>query len=165
MRDARFWIEHLGLEPHPEGGYYRQSYKSGEIIDDLPERYAGPRAFSTAIYFLLQHPNFSAFHRIASDELWHFYAGSPLTVWIISPEGALSTLRLGPNPEQGQSFQGVSPAGSWFASAPDEPGSWALVGCTVAPGFDFADFELAERDKLAAEYPQHRELIERLTRG
>lgn len=164
MRDARFWIERLGLEPHPEGGHYRQTYKSPETTGTLPARYSGPRAFSTAIYFLLEHPEVSAFHRILSDEVWHFYDGGPLTVWMISPGGGLSTLHLGPGVENGQVFQGVVPAGYWFASAPDAPG-YTLVGCTVAPGFDFADFELAERAKLAAEYPQHRELIGKLTRG
>lgn len=163
MKNADFWIEQLGLEPHPEGGYYRQTYQSGEMTGGLPERYAGPRAFSTAIYFLLEHPHFSAFHRIASDELWHFYAGSALKVWMISPQGTLSTLELGPDPSQGQSFQGVVPAGYWFASALETPGGYALVGCTVAPGFDFADFELARREELAAIYPQHRSLIERLS--
>lgn len=163
MPNAAFWIQHLGLEPHPEGGYYRQTYRSAETVSNLPPRYGGPRAFSTAIYFLLEQPQVSAFHRIASDEVWHFYQGDPLTVWMISPEGELSTLHLGPQPEAGQVFQGVVPAGYWFAATLAPSGRYALVGCTVAPGFEFADFELGQRERLVHLYPQHAELIRRLT--
>ncbi|MCS7067208.1 MAG: cupin domain-containing protein [Meiothermus sp.] len=166
MHSAKFWVDYLGLAAHPEGGFYRQTYKADEAIAEphLPHRYKGQRPFSTAIYFLLEHPDFSAFHRLTSDEVWHFYTGSSLTLWLISPLGELSRLHLGPDPGQGQSFQQVVPAGYWFAASLDAPQTFALVGCTIAPGFDFADFELAQRAQLAQQFPQHRDLIERLTR-
>ncbi len=166
MYNAQSWVKHLGLQPHLEGGFYRQTYVSNELIaqSHLPPRYNGQRAFSTAIYFLLEHPDFSAFHRLKSDEIWHFYAGASLTLWLISPQGALSFLFLGPDPSQGHHFQATVPAGYWFAASLDTPGTYALVGCTMAPGFEFADFELAQREELARQFPQHRSLIEQLTR-
>ena len=164
-RDARYWIEKLHLEPHPEGGYFRQTYRAEMMIahEVLPE-FSGDRAVSTAIYFLLEGKNFSAFHRLLSDEIWHFYAGSALQVHVIDPAGAYSCIRLGGDAEAGQVFQAVVPAGCWFASHVEDWKSWALVGCTVAPGFDFADFEMAKRATLVKEYPQHQTIIESLTR-
>lgn len=162
---ARYWIDHLGLEPHPEGGYFRQTYRAERIIPrEALSGFTGPRAASTAIYFLLEGKNFSAFHRLQSDEVWHFYAGSPLTIHVIEPSGSYSEISLGNDPDAEQVFQAVVPAGCWFASHVADWNSWALVGCTVAPGFDFADFEIAEREELLKRYPQHREIIERLTR-
>lgn len=165
--DAKHWIERLRLEPHPEGGYFRQTYRSELIIPPqaMPSSFNGPRAVSTAIYFLLEGNNFSAFHRLRSDEMWHFYAGSPLLVHVIEPAGKHSTIFLGTNLEVEQEPQAVVRAGCWFASHAWDWKSWALVGCTVAPGFDFEDFELGKRAELVAAYPQHRALIERLTRG
>ena len=163
--DARYWIERLHLEPHPEGGYYRQTYKSELVIprESLP-RHSGPRAASTAIYFLMEGTDFSAFHRLRSDEVWHFYAGSPLLVHVLDSAGGYLSLLLGNDPDAGQVFQAVVPAGGWFASHVVDWNSWALVGCTVAPGFDFADFELAKRDQLIEQHNEHRSLIEGLTR-
>jgi predicted cupin superfamily sugar epimerase len=160
-KNAQYWIEQLGLSPHPEGGYYRVTYKSDLTIarSALPNRYQGDRSASTAIYFLLAGNDFSAFHRIASDEVWHFYAGSTLVVYVIDAEGNRSELQLGD-----RAFQGVVKAGCWFASRLKEPSGFALVGCTVAPGFEFADFELAARSELIRTYPSHRNLIEELTR-
>ena len=161
--DARYWIQKLKLDPHPEGGYYRQTYKSELQISaaSLP----GPRAASTAIYFLLEGENFSAFHRLRSDELWHFYAGSPLLVHVIDRAGSYSTLLLGNDPGAGQAFQAAVPAEHWFASHVADWNSWALVGCTVAPGFEFADFEIAHRAELIGQHPQHQAIIQRLTRS
>lgn len=166
-KDANYWIERLSLERHPEGGFFRQTYRSNMIIaeDALPEGFIGARAASTAIYFLLDGDNFSAFHRLRSDEMWHFYAGSPLTVHVIDTLGKHSSILLGDDLDSGQSFQAVVRAGCWFASHVADWRSWALVGCTVAPGFDFEDFEMAKREELAREFPQHREIIERLTRA
>ena len=165
-KDAAYWIDRLGLAAHPEGGHYRVTYRSEQSIDKsvLPPAFHGERPASTAIYFLLSGKEFSAFHRIASDELWHFYAGAPLTVHMIHSDGRYSELLLGQEPEAGETFQGLAEAGCWFGATVQDAESFALVGCTVAPGFDFADFELAERSRLAALYPEHRELIERLTR-
>lgn len=163
-KDAQYWIHHLGLSPHPEGGYYRATYKSDLTIvrNALPSGYQGDRSASTAIYFLLDEGNFSAFHRIASDEVWHFYTGSSLLVYVIDPEGNYFELHLGS--DEGEVFQAVVKAGSWFASRVRDAAGFALVGCTVAPGFDFADFELGVRSELIRTFPAHRKLIEELTR-
>ena len=131
----------------------------------LPAGFTGARAASTAIYFLLEGKNFSAFHRLRSDEVWHLYAGEALVVHVIEPDGNYSAIGLGTDLEAGQVLQAVVRAGCWFASHVADWKSFALVGCTVAPGFDFADFEMAKREELAARYPQHRELIEQLTRA
>ena len=163
-KDAQYWINHLDLSPHPEGGYYRATYKSDLTIarSALPSSYQGDRSASTAIYFLLDEGNFSAFHRIASDEVWHFYAGSSLVVYVIDAEGNYSELHL--RDGSGEVFQAVVKAGCWFASRVKNAAGFALVGCTVAPGFDFADFELAARSELIRTFPAHRKLIEELTR-
>ncbi len=165
-KGARYWIERLQLEAHPEGGYFRQTYRSDVVLaqEALPTGFTGTRAVSTAIYFLLQGKNFSAFHRLRSDEVWHFYAGEPLVVHVIQPKGEYSQIFLGRDFEAGQVLQAVVPAGCWFASHVADWESFAVVGCTVAPGFDFEDFELGKREELAAKYPQHREVIQRLTR-
>jgi hypothetical protein len=163
-KDAQYWIKYLNLSPHPEGGYYRATYKSDLTIvrSALPSSYQGDRSASTAIYFLLDGRDFSAFHRIASDEVWHFYAGSSLVVYVIDPDGNYSELHLGS--DEGEVFQAVVKAGCWFASRVKDGAGFALVGCTVAPGFEFADFELATRSQLIATYPAHQKLIEELTR-
>ena len=149
MKAFRNWIESLQLAKHPEGGYYRETYRSQATVGD--------RSVSTAIYFLLPATEVSVFHRIKSDELWHFYAGHPLTIHCIAPDGPYSAITLGAtNP------QSVVPAGCWFGATVES--DYALVGCTVAPGFDFRDFEMAERATLLATYPQYRPIIERLTK-
>jgi len=168
VSDAKYWIEKLGLHPHPEGGFYRVGYTSPLAF--APKGFAGPRPVSTAIYFLLSNQGdagagcFSAFHRLKSDEMWHFYAGGPLAVHGIAEDGQYFRLLLGSDAEAGQRFQAVVPAGCWFASEPLLAHSFALVGCTVSPGFDFADFELARRDELSAQFPMLLELIGRFTR-
>jgi uncharacterized protein len=165
--NAKHWIEKLRLEPHPEGGYFRQTYRSEVMIarEALPPRFSGPRAASTAIYFLLEGEHFSAFHRLRSDEVWHFYAGSPLVVEMIEAAGSRSSILLGDDSDAGQMFQAVVRAGCWFASHVADWKGWSLVGCTVAPGFDFADFEMAKQEELVKRYSQHREIITKLTRG
>ncbi len=166
MDTATYWIDKLGLQAHPEGGYYREVYRAQEAIagSHLPARFGGARLFSTSIYFLLCRGQFSALHRIKSDELWHFYAGDPLRISVIGPSGAARELLLGPSLHRGESFQQVVPAEAWFGAALESASEFALVGCTVAPGFDFADFELADRARLLAEFPQHEALVTRLTR-
>jgi hypothetical protein len=163
--EAQHWIDRLNLEPHPEGGYFHETYRAALTLprSAIPG-HGGDRAASTAIYFLLAGDQFSAFHRIRSDELWHFYAGSGLIVHVIEPGGSYQQLLLGSSADQGEQFQAVVPAGCWFGSSLRQPETYALVGCTVAPGFDFADFEMARREELAAQFPQHRTIVERLTR-
>ena len=162
---AQYWIDTYRMQTHPEGGYFAETYRSAEKIPHhaLPTRFSGDRNFSTGILFLLENHHFSALHRIQADEMWHFYAGGPLNVYVILPSGELEIIRLGNNPDRGEVFQAVVPAGCWFGSKPADETAYSLVGCTVAPGFDFADFELAKRLDLLDQYPQNREVIELLT--
>lgn len=154
------------LQRHPEGGYYKETYRALEKIsrNALPERFPGSRNFCTAIYFLLEQGNFSAFHRIKSDECWHFYAGQTLHIYIIDPSGELQVVKLGNDILNGESFQFIVPAGYWFASRPASESKFSFVGCTVSPGFDFADFEMADANDLIKLFPQHKILIDELTR-
>lgn len=151
-------IRALGLKPHPEGGHYAQTFKSPTLLN-TPQ---GLRAASTAIYFLLERGDFSAWHRVRSDEVWHFYAGEGLELHLLTDRGEYSKVRMGPHVLQGEQPQAVVPAGVWQAARP--VGAYALVGCTVAPGFDFADFELPTQEDLQRRFPQHARLIQDLTR-
>jgi predicted cupin superfamily sugar epimerase len=166
MNDAQYWIDRLDLEPHVEGGYFKETYRADENIGShaLPERFSGDRSFCTAIYFLLHNRDFSAFHRVKQDELWHFYTGDTLLLHIINQQGNYSQIRLGMNFDDGEVFQAMVPKGSWFGANLKTQDSFALVGCTVAPGFDYADLEIARRDVLVKLFPKHRQIIERLTR-
>jgi predicted cupin superfamily sugar epimerase len=154
-------IRRFDLQPHPEGGFFRETYRSAALV----KRESGgeTRAASTAIYYLLCDGAHSAWHRIKSDEVWHFYAGAPLLVHMLDEAGELITHRLGnPLTDPGSVFQAVVPAGLWFAAECEDPATFALVGCTVAPGFEFSEFELAGADALARAYPAHAEMIARL---
>jgi uncharacterized protein len=166
VKNAAYWSGKLGLERHPEGGYYRETYKSDLVLarEKLPAKFTGARAVSTAIYFLLEGEEFSAFHRLRSDEIWHFYVGAALVVHVIDEAGRYSEILLGSDAEAGEVLQAVVKAGCWFASRVRDGRSFALVGCMVAPGFDFEDFEMAKREELVRSYPQHQAVIERLTR-
>jgi uncharacterized protein len=154
-------VRRLGLAPHPEGGFYRETFRARLELGGLP--HGAPRRASTAIYFLLPAGSFSAFHRVRSDEVWHHYGGDPLALHVIGESGERATFRVGGDLASGEEPQAVVPAGAWQAAEPLGR-RFSLCGCTVAPGFDFADFELADRAELAARFPRHRELIERLTR-
>jgi predicted cupin superfamily sugar epimerase len=156
------WIEKLDLTPHPEGGWFKEVYRSHERIDQeaLPERFDGPRVFSTAIYFLLTAGEISRLHRIRQDEAWHFYDGTPLRLHRIRPDGEHLEITVGRTPETPP--LAVVPSGDYFGAEVAGEG-YSLVGCTVAPGFDYADFEMPSRDELYQEFPQHGELIQRLT--
>ncbi|MBB2930818.1 cupin domain-containing protein [Paraburkholderia silvatlantica] len=155
-------IRRFGLEPHPEGGYYSETYRADKLVRrDGAAAAEGTRAASTAIYFLLAEGAYSAWHRIRSDELWHFYAGSPIEIHSIDERGVLSTRKLGHALDHpGTVFQAVVPAGHWFAARCCDPSTYALVGCTVAPGFEFSEFEIADVNALAEKYPLHRSIIE-----
>jgi len=163
---ADYWIEKLQLTTHIEGGAFREVYRSALIAPSaaLPVSFTGNRSFCTSIYFLLQQEQFSAFHKIGSDEIWHFYYGDALLVYEIDAQGKLTVHRLGSNFEKGESFQCVIAAGNWFAARIAPGGEYALVGCTVSPGFDFTDFELANGDALATLFPQHDQLIRKLSK-
>ncbi|PWT78652.1 MAG: hypothetical protein C5B59_01305 [Bacteroidetes bacterium] len=164
-KDAQYWIQELNLREHVEGGYYREIYRSSLIIPQsgLPFAFAGDRHASTSIYFLLKSGSHSAFHRILSDETWHFYSGGCLLIYEMNYHGLLRIHRLGNNPEKDERFQVTIEAGNWFGARPDNGTDYALVGCTVAPGFDFADFELANAAELSNQFPTHRNLIMELS--
>lgn len=165
---AAYYIKHLNMTSHPEGGYYREVYRSGNVIQAdkvLPGGYEGERNLATSICFLLEGYQFSAFHRLKSDELWYFHTGSPVQIYTINEEGELTKYLLGVDVVNGESPQVLLKQGVWFAAENVNPESFSLFGCTVAPGFDFRDFELAEREVLRKRYPQHDGIISRLTAG
>jgi predicted cupin superfamily sugar epimerase len=149
------------LTPHPEGGFYTETYRSPEVIPVhcLPEGFMGTRNVCTAILYLLGENDFSALHRIRQDKMWHFYLGGALRLITISPEGKLTKVLLGQNMAAGEYVQYVVPAGYWFCARPVQGSAFSFVGCTVAPGFDFDDFEPGSRAELLEQYPQHREKI------
>ncbi len=163
--DAEYWIKKLDLTAHPEGGYFRETFRGAGSIktENLPRDYSGPRNTYSVIYFLLKSGQISHLHRLKSDEIWDFYAGSPVTLYGIDTQGKAFEKKLGANPGNGESLQHRVPAGCWFGAAVDHPDSFTLVGCFVAPGFDFQDFEMADRGVLLEKHPQHREMIVRLT--
>lgn len=166
MKSAEYWIGHLGLQKHPEGGFFKEVYRSNELFPGarLPERYQGDRCFSTSIYFLITANDHSKFHKIKSDETWHFYEGSPLNLFVLDNDTqGLGQFRLGREPENGEQMQLTIPKNHWFAAKLATDHGYSLVGCTVAPGFDFADFEMAERQQLITTFPQHQKTINMLT--
>jgi predicted cupin superfamily sugar epimerase len=158
----------LGLEAHPrEGGYFIQTWKADEEIvhSALPARYPGPRAAGTAIYYLLEPSTFSEMHRLASDEVFHFYLGDPVEMLQLWPDGSEKIVTLGSDLAAGMAPQLVVPKAVWQGSRLLPGGKFALLGCTVSPGFDYADYETGERAELLREYPGSAELIKGLTRA
>lgn len=153
-------IQHLHLLPHPEGGYYRETYRSAEQTLNIE---GNTRNTSTAIYYLLENEDKSHFHRIKSDELWFFHQGRPLEILVLQGS-ELSTIVLGNDVGSGEVPQAMIPANAWFAARVQGRSGYALVSCTVAPGFDFADFELASRVDLLHEFPHWKPVIEEFTR-
>jgi predicted cupin superfamily sugar epimerase len=160
--DLETLVRRLALAPHPEGGFYRETFRAPLVLGGLP--HGGPRHASTAIYFLLPAGTFSAFHRVRSDEVWHHYDGDPVALHVVADGGAHSVVRLGRDLAAGEAPQAVVPANAWQAAEPLGE-RFALCGCTVAPGFDFADFEMAEGKDLTARFPELAPIIARLTRG
>ncbi|MCE7991960.1 MAG: cupin domain-containing protein [Roseivirga sp.] len=163
-KTADYWIEKLEMIQHPEGGYFKETFRAEEKTgaDQLPERYDTARCISTSIYFLLTTESVSNFHRLNSDEIWHFHTGGAARIHMISPEGEYGYKDIGASLEEGQQLQVIIPRHSWFAAeviAED----YILVGCTVAPGFEFEDFELAQRSVLSRDHPELSSLIERFT--
>jgi uncharacterized protein len=158
-------IRALGLEPHPEGGFYRETYRCEEILptEDLPDRYSGSRVFGTCIYYLLTADTYSMLHRLQSDEIFHFYIGDPLEMLQLFPDGSGKILRIGTDLQQGMLPQVVVEKGLWQGLRLCEGGEFALVGTTVAPGFDFRDFETGDRKSLLKAYPAFSKMIRALT--
>jgi len=166
MLSADDVIRRLNLQPHPkEGGFFRETYRAAEAIlpSALATGYAGPRNHSTAIYYLLTPGTFSALHRLRSDEIFHFYLGNPVRMLQLGPDGKGQTVVLGPDVLGGQQVQVVVPRGVWQGSMLEPGGSFALLGCTVAPGFEYADYESGDRDALIKQYPEFSDMIRRLT--
>ena len=164
-KQATYWIKQLEMIEHPEGGYFKETYRSEEEwpASTLPERYGGARTFGTSIYFLLTRESVSNFHRLTSDEIWHFHTGGAGKIHFLSEDGAYFAREIGPELEQGEHFQVLIPKGHWFAAEVSR-GDYLLVGCTVSPGFEFQDFELANRETLLSAMPQHTDLIQRFTK-
>lgn len=160
MNRAHEIIVKLGLAPHPERGYYIETYRAATSVSTA----AGSRAASTAIYFLLAEQRATHLHRLKSDELFHLYEGGPLEVLLLAPDGSGEVARMGRDLDAGERPQLVVPAGTWFGTELAAGVEFCLWGCTVAPGFDFADFELAQGAELAARYPAHAERIARMSR-
>ncbi len=160
-------INRFKLQPHPEGGHYARNYTSELSVTSLhPERYNGePRKAGSSIYYLLRGNEYSAFHSLKSDEIWHYYKGSQVKIHMIDSSGNLTTYILGNSFENSQAmFQVTIPANNWFAAEVLDKQSFSFVGCTVSPGFEFKDFKLADRDALAAQFPNHSEIINTFTR-
>lgn len=168
MRTAEFWIDRLRLERHPEGGWYRETYRSSEQYDfSGAATFGSARSYATSIYYLLERGDHSRLHRIHSDEQWYFHAGSPLDVHCFPETGDPSLFTLGDDPDAGQVLHSWVSAGHWFGASlseqSDAPGTYALVSCVVAPGFDFRDFTFADPPALTAQFPAHARIIEKLS--
>ncbi|MGZ3873358.1 MAG: cupin domain-containing protein [Mucilaginibacter sp.] len=159
-QDATYWIKKLRLQPHPEGGYYREVFRSDIGVTTPPAKLI--RSACTSIYYLLEGTDYSAFHRLASDEMWYFHKGEPLHIHVIDGDGGHSALEL--SDALNGSLSLVIKAGSWFAAEIPSGSGFTLVSCAVAPGFEFSEFEMAEKDKFSALYPQHARLINKLSR-
>jgi predicted cupin superfamily sugar epimerase len=153
-------IKRLELLPHPEGGYYREIYRS-DLLISYPG-YSNRRSACTDIYYLLKYPDFSSFHRLRSDELWHFYQGDSLLIHELTHQGVKSTRMSASG--NAPVFRHIVKRNTWFAAEPENPNTFALVGCTMAPGFDFNDFEMAEKEKLMADFPDNAAIVNRLCR-
>lgn len=158
-------IRQFNLQEHPEGGYFKETYRSKGIIPNsiLDSSFEGDRNICTGIYFLLTSEKFSAFHKVNQDEMWHFYKGAPLKLHMISTKGEYSFVIIGNNLKKGQIPQFTVNGGDWFAAEVIDQNSFSFVGCTVAPGFDFKDFELPTAERLISQFPQHTEIINSLT--
>lgn len=163
--DAKEIINHFNLKEHPEGGYYNEVYRSKDKIEsrNLDDVFIGDRNYCTSIYFLLTADKFSAFHKINQDEIWHFYEGTSLKLHLISPDAVYSYIMIGKDFKKGEVFQFTVPAQYYFAAEVLEKKSFSFVGCTVSPGFDFRDFTLPSCKTMLAEFPEHHEVIKRLT--
>jgi predicted cupin superfamily sugar epimerase len=162
--EAETIVKALNLKKHPEGGYFSEVYRSEETLEnDLHERFTGIHSLYTSIYFLLSENDFSAFHVLKSDEIWHFYEGTTLDIHIIDPNGSHSKITLGKDFTSGEKYQYLIKAGNYFAAEVRDKTSFALVGCTVSPGFEYSDFVLCKRKETLKKFPAHKDLIERLT--
>ncbi len=162
--DPQYYVSKLGLVPHPEGGYYKSTFASEERTSDqeLSVNFEGERKLYTSIYFLLTSSDVSHFHRLKSDELWYYHAGSPLTIHVIDEDGGYKEIKLGLDLDNGEVPQALVPKNSIFGSSVMEEDTFSLVGCMVSPGFEFQDFELFTQADLLSKYPEHKDVIIKL---
>jgi predicted cupin superfamily sugar epimerase len=167
MKDAsQNLINKLKLVKHSEGGYFAEHYRSVEMIqkEDLSSKFKGSRALSTAIYYLLSGSDFSSFHKLKTDEIWHFYSGSSLILYELDNNCNMETTTLSGDINENSQFTKVVRAGNWLAAEVKNKDSYSLVGCTLSPGFEFDDFELAHKNVLIEQYPKHIDIIKKLTK-
>ncbi|HEY8929724.1 MAG TPA: cupin domain-containing protein [Mucilaginibacter sp.] len=160
MNAAAYWINRLQLQPHPEGGYYKEVFRSEIEVTSTP--LCAFKKACTSIYYLLEDADYSGFHRITSDELWYFHKGDPLNIHVITPDGTYNIIELS-DTETGN-LSAIVTAGSWFGANIPSGSGFTLVSCAVAPGFEFTDFEMAEKARLLSMYPQHEAIINKLCR-
>lgn len=161
---AKYYIQKLQLKKHPEGGYYREIYRASEMFYiDQPKK-SLKRNVSTSIYFLLEGTQVSKFHKLKSDELWHFYDGASVKIYIIDEKGKLTEIVIGKKIENGEVFQTTIKKNNWFAAEVINKKSCALIGCTVSPGFEFSDFELGNRATLLEQFSEHKNLITKFSK-
>lgn len=159
--------EFLDLKPLPkEGGFFKEVFRSSELFTQptLPARYVSDKSTMTSIFYMLEPSTFSAFHRLKSDEIYHFYLGDPVNLVLLTPDGSMLNIMLGADLLAGHHLQYAVPKGVWQASSLAPGGSLALMGCTVAPGFDFDDYEHGDWETLLRQYPSHHATIIKLTR-
>ncbi len=159
--DKNYWIERLKLEVHPEGGFYREVYRSADLVKTTPPKFNEQRPSSTSIYYLLSSETKAFCHKIKSDEAWYYHVGSPVTLFYIDQQSVFNVKVLGPG--DGQDLFIVIPQNCWFGARVLEPDSFALVSCMVSPGFEFSDLEMADRNELIDTFPQHKESILKFT--
>lgn len=159
--ESGYWIKKLQLKKHPEGGYYKEVYRYNEKIKIKNKN----RSLYTSIYYLLEGNDFSSFHKIKSDEIWNFFTGSSITLYLINDEiKEIQKAILGPNFDHKNHFQILIPANTWFAAKVNDKNSYSLMGCIVSPGFEFDDFELGDRKKLEENYPELKTWIKKFTK-
>jgi predicted cupin superfamily sugar epimerase len=164
-KEAEKIIKALNLQKHPEGGYFSEVYRSKEEISSLPERFKHAHSLYTSIYFLLQENDYSAFHILKSDEIWHFYEGTVLDIHVIRKDGTLETVSLGRDTAKGERYQYLVESGQYFAAEVRDKSSFALVGCTVSPGFEYEDFEMPSGEELIKKYPRFEDIIKGLSKS
>ncbi len=163
MNTAEYWIQNLDLKPHPEGGFYKEMFRSNILInkDELPVGYKSSRRLATSIFYLLRSEDISRLHRLKSDELWYFHYGSAVRIMYIDHVGKKHTKMLGSNLEKAEYFSMHIPAGNIFAAEVQEPNSFSVFSCVVSPGFEFEDFEMFDKEDLIQAYPKHIDFIEK----
>ncbi len=166
IKDGAYWIQKLGMEKHTEGGFFKETYRTNSKIkkNNLPDEFNGDRHLATAIYFLLNKNEHSTFHKLKADEIWHYYTGSSLILYLLPPGGTMEIIHLGTDLEAGEEPQAIIKNNTWFAAELKDKTSFGLYGCTTSPGFEYKDFEIADKKKLLAQYPQHKDILNRLTR-